>query len=123
MGMDEKEVKKVLDDLQRLEDVQACEYAERGVDAVMPNVRFKIKDIDLWNLISETTDKFFEIAKNFYEYGVDKIYFDIGNYEVILSLIEPTIGLLVIIPSLANKGLLEVEIENARRQIVEMRKS
>ncbi|MFH1228815.1 MAG: hypothetical protein V1678_00125 [Candidatus Aenigmatarchaeota archaeon] len=120
--MDEKEVKKVLDDLQRLEDVQACEYAERGVNAIMPNIKLRLKDIDLWNLISETTDKFFEIATNFYEYGVNKIYFEIGDYDVILTLIEPTIGLLVIIPTLANRGLLEVEIENARRQIVELRK-
>lgn len=122
MGMDEKEVKKVLDDLQKLEDVQACEYVERGLDTIRPDVKIRLKDVDLWNLISETTDKFFEIAENFYKYEVDKIYFEIGDLEVILSLIEPTIALIVIISSLANKGLLEVEIENARRQIVELRK-
>jgi len=120
--MDEKEVKKVLDDLQKLEDVQACEYVERGLDTIRPDVKIRLKDVDLWNLISETTDKFFEIAENFYKYEVDKIYFEIGDLEVILSLIEPTIALIVIISSLANKGLLEVEIENARRQIVELRK-
>ena len=122
MGMDEKKVKKILDDLQKLEDVQACEYAERGLEAIMPNIKLRLKDIDLWNLVSKTTDKFFEIAEDFYKYDVNKIYFEIGDLEVILSLIEPTIALIVIISSLANKGLLEVEIENARRQIVELRK-
>lgn len=119
--MDEKKIKKILDDLQRLEDVQACEYVERGLEAIRPDVKIRLKDINLWNLISKTTDKFFEIAEDFYKYELKKIYFEIGELEVILTLIEPTVALIVIISSLANKGLLEVEIENARRQIVELR--
>ncbi len=116
------EIIKILDDLQRLEDVQACEYAERGLESIRPSVKIKIKDINLWDLISKTTDKFFELASLFYEYGLRKIYFEMGKIEVILTLIEPTVGLLVIISSLANKGLIEVEIENARRRIEELRK-
>lgn len=114
-------MKKILDDLQRLDDVQACMLAKRHAGIITPEKKIKLKNMTLWKLINDTTDKFFEIANFFYQYGLSKIYFEIGELEIILSLIEPDVGLLVVIPSLANKGLLEVEIENAKRAIAQLK--
>jgi len=119
--MNEKEVKRILNDLLKLEDVQACLLAERGSGSITPEKGVKLKDINLWRLIKDTTDKFFDIASYFYKYGMDKIYFELGEFDVILYLIEPTIGLLVVIPSLANRGLVEVSSEKAKRDIIKIR--
>ena len=119
--MDEEKVKMVLANLLKLEDVQACLLAERGAGSITPEKGVKLKDVNLWRLIKDTTDKFFDIASYFYKYGMDKIYFELGEYVVMLYLIESTIGILAIIPSLANRGLLEVAVEKAKIEITKIR--
>lgn len=115
------EIKRALEDLLRLEDIQACLLAERGAGSISPEKGVKLKDISLWNLIKDTTDKFFDASEHFYHYGLSKIYFELGDMEVIMSFIGIRSALIVIVPTLANKGLLEVEIENTRRQIQKLR--
>jgi len=47
--------------------------------------------------------------------------FRLKNHSVLFFVIPNTENALVaIIPSLANKGLIEVEMENARRRIIEI---
>jgi len=119
--MDEGKVKTILANLLKIEDIKACLLAERGAGSITPEKGVKLKDINLWRLIKDTTDKFFDTASYFYKYGMNKIYFELGEFDVILYLIEPTIGLLVVMPSLANRGLVEVASEKARRDIIKIR--
>ncbi len=104
----------------KLEDVLACLVSGRQIGTLTPSKGVKLKDLGLWKLISDTLDRFFEIAEIFYEYGLSRIDFELGEYNIILKLITPGAYLITVIPALANKGLLEVEIENTRRKIKEL---
>jgi hypothetical protein len=47
--------------------------------------------------------------------------FRLQDYEALFYIFPDTENALVaIVPALANKGLIEVEIENARREIIEI---
>jgi len=118
--MDEVKVKIVLADLLKLEDIKACLLAEMRAGAITPEKGVKLKDLNLWKLVKDTTDKFFEIASSFYKYGMDRIYFELGEYVIMLYLIEPTVGILAIVPSLANRGLLEVALEKAKIEVAKI---
>jgi len=63
---------------------------------------------------------FFAVIEKFSSQGLDKVYFELGNYEVMFFLISGDTALVSIIPNLANKGLLEVEMENTRLRIKEL---
>jgi hypothetical protein len=118
--MDEVKVKIVLADLLKLEDIKACLLAEMRAGVITPEKGVKLKDLNLWKLVKDTTDKFFEIASSFYKYGMDRIYFELGEYVIMLYLIEPTVGILAIVPSLANRGLLEVALEKAKIEVAKI---
>ncbi|MFH1424386.1 MAG: hypothetical protein ABIG20_01760 [archaeon] len=111
----------VLNDLMREEDVLACMVARKGFEGIMPPVEsFKIKNVEIWYLLQDTMDPFFDIIKQFEEHGLDKVYFEIGDYTVMFTTLISEIALVCIVPALANRGLLEVEIENSRRDILKM---
>lgn len=109
-------VLKELNDLLRLEDVLACMLATKGLQGIVPQ-NIKVTDVNLWKLLHNTTDEFFDIINKFYDYGMERLYFELGQYTIIIAPISQTFGLVVIIPSLANMGLLDVEIENTKRKI------
>ncbi len=111
-----EEILVALGDLLRLEDVLACMLARRGLDGLVPS-KLKIKTVDLWQLIQKSTFQLFDIVEKFYDYGMNRLYFELGEYTIILAPVSRDFALVVIIPSLANLGLLDVEIENTRRQI------
>jgi len=117
--MNEKIIKS-LENLLKLEDILACLVAGKGIGTITPRKGVKLKDVGFWKLISDTIDKFFDVAEVFYKYGLSRIDFELGDYNIILKLINPGAYLVAVIPSLANKGLLEVEIENTRREIEEL---
>lgn len=111
-----EEIIQTLNDLLEMGDVQACMLARRNLEGILP-ARMKIGDMDLWQLIQKTTTQFFEIIGKFYDYGMDRLYFELGDHTVILAPVSQEFALIVIIPSLANLGLLDVEIENTKRKI------
>ena len=113
------EILSVLDDLIRLEDVKACMVAKKGLDGVVPE-KNEIDDIDLWKLIRRTTGDFFTIIRKFYDYGLTNISSEIDEYILNLTVLDKNTALIVIFPALANRGLLEVEIENTKREIDEI---
>ena len=118
--MKRDEVQKVLEDLLRLEDVLACMVARKGLEGIMPSTS-KLKNIDFWVLLRKTTDPVFDLIGKFYEsYTLERIYLEMKQYTVIVATINESISLIVVIPSLANMGLLDVEIENTKRKIVEI---
>ena len=112
-----EKIKKSLEDLLRIEDVGACFVTGRQVGTVTPEGKAKLKNISLWKLIMDTTHKFFPITEDFYMYGLSKLYFELKDYEVIMSFIGHGIALITIIPTLANRGLVEVEIENTAKEV------
>ena len=114
----EEKVLEVLDDLLREEDILACMVAMKGMEGIVPDMdNFKIKDITIWEILQKTMDEFFDIIGAYQEYGLDKVYSELGDYEVIFFIIQD-VSLVSIVPALANRGLLAVEMENARRDVI-----
>lgn len=106
----------VLDDLLKLDDVLACMLAKKGLGGIVPK-GIKINNPDLWKTISLTTNDLFGLIDKFFVFGIGRLYFELGEYTVVMAPISQESALIVIIPSLANLGLLEVEVENSKRQI------
>jgi len=119
MGRNE-EIKAVLEDLLKMEDVQACLLTGRQTGTITPGRGTKLKNLVLWKLIMDSSHKLFPIIEDFYVYGLKRLYFELGDYEVIMSFLDQFTALIVVIPSLVNRGLVEVEIENSKRTIKEI---
>lgn len=109
----------VLSDLLRLDDVLACMLARRDLGGVVPNM-MKLKDTAFWNIVKESTAQVFPIIERFFVYKVERINLELGEYMIIFAPITQKYSLMVIIPSLANMGLIDVEIENTKRKIKEI---
>ena len=122
----EEAILKILEeDLLPLEDVLACMVARKGMEGIVPDFsKFKIKDVGVWEVLQKTMDEFFDIIEAFSEYGLDKVYFELGKHAVMFFVLpETNVALVTIIKELANRGLLEVELENARLGIIELLKN
>ncbi|MFA6269370.1 MAG: hypothetical protein WCW13_06410 [archaeon] len=109
----------VLGDLLKMDDVMACMLAKQGLGGVIPE-GLKVKDVNLWNLVKNTTNDIFPIISKFFLYKIDRLYFELGEYTIIFAPISQVFSLLVIIPSLANMGLIDVEVENTKRKVKEI---
>ena len=109
----------LMNDLMPLEDIHACMVAQRGLEGVVPITEdFKHEIMPIWEILQKTMDEFFLIIRTYGELGLDKVNFELGNYDVMFFIIPNSESALVaIVPALANRGLLEVELENARRRI------
>ena len=116
--MPEETMLTILEDLLREEDILAVMLARKNEISVSPPPeRFKLRDPSIFSLLQSTMNDFFTVIEKFSSEGLDKVYFELGNYEVMFFLISGDTALVAIIPALANKGLLEVEMENSRRTI------
>lgn len=117
-------IKNILEDLLKFEDIYACSVSAKHIgEGIGPFTKegheSELKNI--WSSLEKTTDEFFRIIENYSDYGLEKIYFELGEYDVIFFILPETdTALVTIVPALANRGLLEVELENARRKIVEI---
>jgi len=119
MGRNE-DIKGVLEDLLRMEDIQACLLTGRQTGTITPGGGTKLKNLVLWKLIMDSSHKFFSVIEDFYAYGLKRLYFELGEYEIIMTFIDQFTALIVVIPSLVNRGLVEVEIESSKRTIKEI---
>jgi len=113
---------KILEDLLKLDDIYACMIARKNMVSVMPDTNlFNQKIMDVWDIVSVAMKNVFGIIEEYTSVGLDVMEFRLKNHSVLFFVIPETDNALVaIIPSLANKGLIEVEMENARREIVEI---
>ena len=119
--MSEETMLNVLEDLLKEEDVLAIMLARKNEISVSPPPdKFKLKNPSIFSLLQSTMNEFFIVIEKFSSQGLDKIYFELGEYELMFFLIGGDTALVSIIPALANKGLLEVEMENARLKIREL---
>ena len=112
----------ILDDLLRLDDILACMVARQNMISVMPSDdtdSFKPEIHDTWDIIKRAMDDVFVVIREYSEVGLSEMDFRLQNYETLFYVFPDTENALVaIIPALANKGLIAVEMENARRSIV-----
>ena len=112
----------ILEDLLKLDDIYACMIARRNMVSVIPDTSlFNPRIMEVWDIVSLAMKNVFTVIEEYASVGLDVMEFRLKNYSVLFFVIPDTDNALVaIIPSLANKGLIEVEMENARREIVEI---
>ena len=112
----------ILEDLLKLDDIYACMIARRNMVSVIPDTSlFNPRIMEVWDIVSVAMKNVFTVIEEYASVGLDVMEFRLKNYSVLFFVIPDTDNALVaIIPSLANKGLIEVEMENARREIVEI---
>jgi hypothetical protein len=120
VGMRDDPIAQVLDDLMRLDDIYACVVARRNMISVMPSSEvFKPEVTQVWDVIKRAMDDVFTVIGQYSGAGLAEMEFRLQDYEVLFYVFPDTENALVaIVPALANKGLLEVEMENARREIL-----
>ena len=114
----------VLDDLLKLDDVLACMVARQDMISVMPSDGtdgFKPEIHNIWDIIHRAMGDVFTVIREYSQAGLGEMDFRLQDYEALFYVFPDTENALVaIIPTLANKGLLEVEMENARREILKI---
>ena len=112
----------VLDDLLNLDDILGCMVARQNMISVMPDQsRFNPQVMELWDIIKKAMDDVFVVIREYSPTGLGEIEFRLQEYEVLFYIFPDTENALVaIIPALANKGLIEIEMENARREILKL---
>jgi predicted regulator of Ras-like GTPase activity (Roadblock/LC7/MglB family) len=120
--MKDDPIAQVLDDLMRLDDILACMVARRNMISVMPSGEgFKPEVNQIWDSIHRAMDDVFGVISAYSQIGLGEMEFRLQDYEVLFYVFPDTENALVaIVPALANKGLLEVEMENARREILKI---
>ena len=114
----------ILDDLLKLDDILACMVARQNMISVMPSDgtdSFKSEINQIWDIIHRAMDDVFNVIRDYSQAGLSEMEFRLQNYEALFYVFPDTENAIVaIIPALANKGLLEVEMENARREILKI---
>jgi hypothetical protein len=112
----------VLDDLLKLDDILACMVARQNMISVMPSDgtdSFKSEVNQIWDIIHRAMDDVFIVIREYSQAGLSEMELRLQEYDALFFVFPDTENALVaIIPALANKGLLEVEMENARRNIL-----
>jgi hypothetical protein len=111
----------VLDDLLKLDDILACMVARQNMISVMPSDGtdgFSSEINQIWDILHRAMDDVFNVIRDYSQAGLSEMEFRLQDYEVLFYVFHETDNALVaIIPALSNKGLIEVEMENSRREI------
>ena len=122
--MKDDPIAKVLDDLLKLDDIFACMVARQNMISVMPsydNSSFKPEINNVWDIIHRAMDDVFSVIREYSQAGLAEMEFQMQDFEALFFVFPDTENELVaIVPALANKGLIEVEMENARREILKI---
>lgn len=112
----------VLNDLLNYDEILACMVARQNMISVMPEQeRFDQSIMQVWDIIKRAMDDVFLVIREYSQAGLSEIEFRLQDYEVLFYVFPDTDNALVaIVPALANKGLIEVELENARLKILKI---
>lgn len=118
--MQDDPILEILNDLLNYDEILACMVARQNMISVMPDQeRFDLQVMQIWDIIKRAMDDVFNVIREYSQAGLGEIEFRLQNYEVLFFIFPDTENALVaIIPALSNKGLIEIEIENARREIL-----
>lgn len=117
---DKRDVRDVLDDVMRLDDVLSAVLVDSTGRVHSGRIPPKIKNIGLLQLVHGTMTTFLSMLSKFYDYGADRIVVEMGSMVIMIYSINRSVGFVCIIQNLANMGLLEVEFENSKRELKEM---
>jgi len=75
----------------------------------------------VWDIIHRAMDDVFGVIREYSQAGLGEMEFRMQDFETLFYIFPDTENALVaIVPALANKGLIEVEMENARREILKI---
>ncbi|KYK33878.1 MAG: hypothetical protein AYK22_05930 [Thermoplasmatales archaeon SG8-52-3] len=120
--MQDDPIADILNDLLTIDDILACMVARLNMISVMPDQdKFDPQVMELWDIIKRAMDDVFGVIREYSQAGLAEMEFRLQNYEVLFFVFPDTENALVaIIPALANKGLIAVEMENARRDILDI---
>ncbi len=120
--MKDDPIEDVLDDLLNYDEILACMVARLNMISVMPDQeRFDPDVMKIWDIIKRAMDDVFGVIREYSQAGLGEIEFRLQNYEVLFYVFPDTENALVaIVPALSNKGLIEIELENARREILKI---
>ena len=90
--------------------------------SVMPTTEsFKPEVDQIWDITKRAMDDVFGVIREYSQTGLSEMEFRMQDYETLFYVFPDTENALVaIIPALANKGLIEVEMENARREMLKI---
>lgn len=114
----------VLNDLLNYDEILACMVARLNMISVMPDQnRFDPKVMEIWDIIKRAMDDVFGVIREYSQAGLGEIEFRLQDYEALFYVFPDTENALVaIVPALSNKGLIEIELENARQDILKIMK-
>lgn len=120
--MQDDPILEVLNDLLNFDEIHACMVARHNMISVMPDQeRFDSEVMQVWDIIKRAMDDVFGVIREYSQAGLGEIEFRLQNYEVLFYIFPDTENALVtIVPALSNRGLIEVELENARRDILKI---
>lgn len=112
----------VLNDLLNYDEILACMVARLNMISVMPDKeRFDPDVMKIWDIIKRAMDDVFGVIREYSQAGLGEIEFRLQDYEALFYVFPDTENALVaIILALSNKGLIEIEMENARREILKI---
>ena len=112
----------VLNDLLNYDEILACMVARHNMISVMPDQeRFDPQVMQIWDIIKRAMDDVFGVIREYSQAGLGEIEFRLQDYEVLFYVFPDTENALVaIVPALSNKGLIEIELENSRREILKL---
>jgi hypothetical protein len=96
--------------------------ARHNMISVMPSEdSFDSSVNKVWDIIHRAMDDVFGVIREYSQAGLGEMEFRLQDFETLFYIFPDTENALVaIVPALANKGLIEVEMENARREILKI---
>jgi hypothetical protein len=96
--------------------------ARQNMISVMPEQdRFDPAVMEIWDVIKRAMDDVFGVIREYSQAGLGEIEFRLQDYAALFYIFPDTENALVtIVPALSNKGLIEVELENARLEILNL---
>ena len=118
-----EQIKKILEeDLLSLEDICACMLARKGLEGVVivpASNESELKGI--WGALEKTMDAFLNVIGQYPAEGLGKACFQLENYEILFYILPGTDSAVVAIASeSADRGPLEIAMENARKKIIDL---
>jgi len=123
--MREDPIAVVLDNLMKFDDILACMVACKNMVSVEPSggtESFKSEIYEVWDDVKSTMNYAFEMIGQHSGFG--EMNYRVRDYEVMLYVLPDTeTALVAITPFMANKGLIEIQMENARRKIQKIREN
>jgi hypothetical protein len=85
---DEQILALLKEDLMQLEDIRACMVVRKNLEGITCfSDEFKAQILDIWEIMNASMNEFFSIIEKYSKYGLDKVYFELGKYDVIFFIL------------------------------------